>query len=148
MTTAPERRWLLVVTIGIMICSCATVAIPPSESTVSALRAYYDELQMKVTSKELTRTEARNLYYAKLEQIRPPLPDLEALLEFRRQVEATAGSAEESEARLKARESELLRKWEELAAQYAQEQRRQERLQREYERGLKDEQTPVSGRPF
>jgi hypothetical protein len=113
--------------------------IPPSESTMSILRSYKSQLDDRVASGHLNRAQARDLYYAKLMEIQPPLPGLGALLEFRKQVdvqvEAKTLSLEQADARLKARESEMLVNWEEMAARYAREQREIQRLRNEYERG-------------
>ena len=118
---------------------CATSMLPPSESTISILRSYRAQLDARVTSGHLTREQARDLYYVKLGEVRPPLPDLGELLEFRKQValqvEAKTLTPEQAEAKLTARESDMLARWEEMAARYASEQREIERLRNQYERG-------------
>lgn len=91
------------------------------------------------------------MLYAKLSEIQPPLPDLGQLLEFRKQVaaqvEAKTLTPEQAETRLASRESEMLLNWEEMAAKYAREQRTFEQIKKEQERGFKQEQMPVGGRP-
>lgn len=143
---------LMVVVLAWGAFGCATVPIPPSESTMSILRSYKSQLEDKVASGHLSRTQARDLYYGKLAEVQPPLPDLGALLEFRKQVdaqvEAKTLSLEQADARLTARESEMLANWEEMAARYAREQREFERLRQEQERGFRQQQLPVGGRPF
>ena len=122
---------------------CAMSALPPSEATMSIVRSYQDQLGSRVSSGHLTRAQARELLYAKLVEIQPPLPDLNELLEFRKQVtaqvEAKALTPEQAEARLTARESDMIVRWEEMAAKDAQEQRNVQRLQNEYERGYKNQ---------
>ena len=111
---------------------CATSMLPPSESTISILRSYRAQLDASVTSGHLSHAQARDLYYVKLGEIRPPLPDLGDLLEFRKQVAAQVETKtltpEQAEARLEARESDMLARWEMMAARYAKEQREIERL--------------------
>jgi hypothetical protein len=93
--------------------------------------------------------EARDRFYQKLEEVDPPLPALEQLLDDRRQVRAElmAGriSPEEADGRLKQRELELLARWEEMAAKYAAEQRRLEQVQRNYERDYRQERRIEEG---
>ena len=131
--------WVIVV--GLF--GCATSALPPSEATMTIVRSYQNQLDARVVSGHVTRTQARELLYAKLSEIQPPLPDLENLLEFRKQVaaevEAKTLTPAQAEARLAARESEMIARWEEMAAKYAQEQRNIQRLQNEYERGYTDQ---------
>jgi hypothetical protein len=140
--------WSMVV--GLM--GCATTAMPPSEMTVSILRSYQNELQSRVASGQLTHAQARELLYTRLEEIQPPLPDLEKLVEFRKQVEAQVAAKtlapEQAESRLAGRESEMMTRWQEMAAQYAKRQREFDRLQKEQEQGFQRQQTPVGGRPF
>lgn len=131
--------WLMVAgTVG-----CAATPLPPSEAAMSIVRSYQNQLESRVASGHLTRAQARELLYVKLNEIQPPLPDLEQLVEFRKQtaaeVEAKTLTPAQAEARLAARESEMITRWEELAAKYAQEQRNVQRLQNEYERGYKDQ---------
>jgi hypothetical protein len=93
--------------------------------------------------------EARDRYYQKLVEVDPPLPALEQLLDDRRQVKAEliAGgiSPQEADGRLKQRESEFLDRWGEMAAEYATEQRRLERQQREFERAYRQERRIEEG---
>lgn len=122
---------------------CATVPLPPSEASMSIVRSYQNQLESRVASGHLTRAQARELLYVKLGEIQPPLPDLGQLVEFRKQVaaelESKALTPAQAEARLAARESEMITRWEEMAAKYAQEQRNVQRLQNEYERGYSDQ---------
>lgn len=131
---------------------CATIPMPPSEATMSIVRSYQNQLENRVTSGHLTRAQARELLYTKLSEIQPPLPNLSELLEFRKQIEAQVEARsltpEQAESRLAARESDMLRNWEEMAAKYAQEQREFGRLQQEQERGFRQQQMPIGGRPF
>jgi len=131
--------WVIVV--GLF--GCAIPALPPSEATMTILRSYQNQLDARVASGHVTRTQARELLYVKLSEIQPPLPELGNLLEFRKQVaaevEAKMLTPEQAEARLAARESEMIARWEEMAAKYAQKQRTFQRLQNEYERGYKDQ---------
>lgn len=126
---------------------CATSALPPSEATMTILRSYQNQLDARVASGHVTRTQARELLYAKLSEIQPPLPDLGQLLEFRKQVtaqvEAKTLTPEQAETRLASRESEMLLNWEEMAAKYAREQRSFEQIKKEQERGFKQEQLPM-----
>ena len=130
---------------------CASVPTPPSETTVTALRTFHERLAKQVAAGELSPTQAQDQYYARLSEVDPPLPDLEALLEYRKQVRANLASGlvdeRQAYAQLSARESERLTRWEEMAAQYAAEQRRLERLQNEHEQGFRFQQMPVAGRP-
>jgi hypothetical protein len=130
---------------------CATGALPPSETTMSILRSYQNQLDSRVASEHLTRAQARELLYTKLGEIRPPLPGLNELLEFRKQVTAQVEvqtlTPEQAEARLAARESEMLARWEEMAAKYARDQRNFEQLKREQERGFQQEQQPMNRFP-
>ena len=127
---------------------CATVPMPPSEATMSIVRSYQNQLENRVASGHLAKAQARDLLYAKLNDIQPPLPNLNELLEFRKQIESQSLTPEQAEARLAARESEMLRNWEEMAAKYAQEQREFGRVRQEQERGFRQQQMPVGGRPF
>ena len=139
--------WVIVV--GLF--GCATSALPPSEATMTILRSYQNQLDARVASGHVTRAQARELLYAKLSEIQPPLPDLENLLEFRKQVaaevEAKALTPAQAEARLAARESEVIARWEEMADRYAREQRGFEQLKKEQERGFKQEQMPMNKPP-
>lgn len=131
--------WLMVT--GLL--GCATVPMPPSEAAMTIVRSYQNQLESRVASGHLTRAQARELLYVKLGEIQPPLPDLGQLVELRKQMAAEVDSKtlapEQAEARLTARESEMIARWEEMAAKYAQEQRNVQRLQNEYERGYKDQ---------
>ncbi len=131
--------WLLVA--GLF--GCATVPMPPSEAEMSIVRSYQNQLESRVASGHLTRAQARELLYVKLGEVQPPLPDLGQLVELRKQLEAAVESQAltpaQAEARLSARESEMIARWEEMAAQDAQKQRNVQRLQNEYERGYKDQ---------
>jgi hypothetical protein len=128
---------------------CAVKAIPPSEPTVAMLQRAYQEMRQQVASGQLSPIEARDQYYKKVAEVEPPLPELDKLQDYRRQVrdELMAGrlSLEEADSRLKARESELLSRWEEMAAQYAAEQRRLEQVQRDYERDYRQQRRIEEG---
>ena len=130
---------------------CASGPIPPSEPAIAALRTYHDEILTRVAAGELSPAQGRDLYYARLAEVSPPLPGLDNLLEYRQQVGANlaSGLVDERQAygQLAARESETLTRWEEMAAQYAAEQRRLEQLQNEHEQGFRLQQMPVAGRP-
>jgi|GEM_PF-2438316 len=130
--------WLLIGVVG-----CATMPLPPSESTMAIVRSQQNQLDARVASGHLTRTQARELLYVKLNEIQPPLPDVGQLVEFRKQVvaqmEAGTLTPEQAESQLTARESETLTRWEEMAARYAQEQRTIQRLHNEYERGYREQ---------
>jgi len=149
------NRLQLVGLVGLMVVGllgCATSAMPPSETTVSILRSYQNELQSRVASGQLTSAQARELLYTKLEGIQPPLPGLGDLVEFRKQVEAQVTAKtltpEQAESRLAGRESEMMTRWQEMAAQYARQQREFDRLNKAQEQGFQRQQTPVGGRPF
>ena len=128
---------------------CAAKTLPPSEPTVVLLQGAYKEMRAVVDSGLTPPMEARDRFYQKLVEVDPPLPALEQLLDDRRQVRAElmAGgiSPAEADGRLKQRESELLGRWEEMAAEYATEQRRLERQQREYERAYRQERRIEEG---
>jgi hypothetical protein len=130
---------------------CATGALPPSEATMTILRSYQNQLDARVASGHLTRAQARELLYAKLNEIQPPLPDLGQLVEFRKQVaaqvEARTLTPEQAEDRLAFRESEMMARWEEVAAKYARDQRNFEQIKREQERGRQQEQQPMNRFP-
>lgn len=115
---------------------------------MTILRSYQNQLDARVASGHVTRAQARELLYAKLNEIQPPLPELGNLLEFRKQVaaevEAKALTPAQAEARLAARESEMIARWEEMAARYAREQRGFEQLKKEQERGFQQEQLPMN----
>jgi hypothetical protein len=138
--------------VALSLLGCATGALPPSEATMSILRSYQNQLESRVASGHLTRTQARELLYTKLGEIQPPLPDLEKLVELRKrveaQVEAKTLTPEQAESRLAGRESEMMARWEAMAAQYAKQQRAFDRLQKEQESGFQRQQMPVGGRPF
>jgi hypothetical protein len=80
-------KWLVAVGLS----GCAMSALPPSEATITILRSYQNQLDSRAASGHLTRAQARDLLYAKLGEIQPPLPDLGNLLEFRKQVESQVG---------------------------------------------------------
>jgi hypothetical protein len=128
---------------------CAVKSIPPSEPSVAMLQRNYELMRELVASGQVSPMEARDQFYKKLVEVEPPLPGLDALLDDRRQVkdELAAGrlSLEEADNRLKARESEMLSRWEETAAQYAAEQRRLEKLQRDYERDFQQQRRIEEG---
>ncbi len=137
-------RGIVVLAILLVVGACATGPLPPSESTMSIVRSYRDQLDARVASGHLTSAQARDLYYAKLGDIQPPLPGLQELQDFRKQVTAQADSGaltpEQAESRLKSKESEMLARWEEMAAKYAQDQRNMERMHGEFERGYRQQQ--------
>src|SRR5437868_10325698 len=54
--------------------SCASGPIPPSEPTIAALRTYHDEILKRVATGELSPAQGRDLYYARLAEVSPPLP--------------------------------------------------------------------------
>ena len=128
---------------------CTTSRLPPSESTMSILRSYRIQLEVRVASGQLTRVQARDLYYVKLDEVRPRLPDLGELVEFRKQVQSRvqtkALTPARAEALLEARESDMLVRWEETAVQYASEQRQIERLRQQYERGYWEQKQVEQG---
>ncbi len=128
---------------------CAANPLPPSEPTVVLLQGAYKEMRTMVDSGQMPPIEARDRFYQKLVEVDPPLPALDQLLDDRRQVRAElmAGgiSPAEADTRLKQRESELLNRWEEMAAQYAIEQRRLERQQLQYERDYRQERRIEEG---
>jgi hypothetical protein len=102
-----------------------------------------------VDSGQMSPIEARDRFYQKLVEVDPPLPALDQLLDDRWQVRAElmAGriSPQEADGRLKQRETELLGQWEEMAAQYAAEQRRLEQVQRDYERDYRQQRRIEEG---
>ena len=128
---------------------CAVKPIPPSEPTIAMLHRAYQEMRQQVASGQVSPIEGRDQYYKKLAEVEPPLPELDKLEDYRRQVrdELMAGrlGLEEADSRLNARESELLSRWEEMAAQYAAEQRRLEQVQRDYERDYRQERRIEEG---
>lgn len=138
--------------IGACLIGCTTVAVPPSESTMATVRSYQKQLEAKVASGQLTRAQARDLLYAKLAEIQPPLADLNELLEFRKQIasklEAKMVGPEEAEALLAARESAMLSRWEAMAAKYDREEREFERIRQMQDRGFREEQAPMMRPPI
>ena len=80
------------------------------------------------------------MYYAKVEAIQPPLPGLDSLKELRAQLAGRVAAGhltrEQAESSLSAMELDLLKRWEDMAARYAQEQREIQRLRDEHEQGL------------
>jgi hypothetical protein len=119
---------------------CATAPPPPSESIIPILRAYHRDLVASISSGASTSDQARDAYYAKLEAIQPPLPDLDSLKELRAQLAGRVASGhltqEQAESSLHARELDLLKRWKDMAAQYATEQREIRRFRDEHEEGL------------
>lgn len=137
---------------GLVLCSlwgCATPPPPPSESTMTLLRSYRAQLDDRVATGHLSKTQARDLLYGKLTEVQPPLPDLAQLLEFRKQVEgqvqAKTLSPDQGEGMLKARESEMLSRWQQMAAQDAAQQREIEKMRQQYERGYWDQKQIEQG---
>ena len=128
---------------------CAMKPVPPSEPTVAMLQRDYEQMRELVASGQVSPIEARDQYYKKLSEVEPPLPELDTLQNSRRQVrdELMAGrlSPEEADSRLKQRESELLNRWAETAAEYAAEQRRLEQVQRDYERDFSQQRRIEEG---
>ena len=144
--------WSAGVLIAVLtIFGCASTPMPPSEATVAALRNNHDEMVRLVASGQLSPEQARDQYYSKLGSVDPPLPGLDALIEYRRQLKDQIASGQfapgQAAAQLSAREGEMLARWEEMAARYAAEQRRLQKLQSEHERGFRLEQMPVVGKP-
>lgn len=127
---------LLLVGLG----GCVTTAQTPSQSTIAVLRVYHHDLIASVSSGKLTSGQARDVYYAKVEAIQPPLPDLDSLKELRAQLAGRVAAGhltrEQAESSLSAMELDLLKRWEDMAARYAQEQREIQRLRDEHEQGL------------
>jgi C4-dicarboxylate-specific signal transduction histidine kinase len=122
----------------IMVPACASPPVP-TEPTVESLRTSYRQLSEMVRAGQITPQQAREKYYQKLNDVAPNLPGLTALIAFRQKVaeEVAVGqlTAEEAHARLTARESDLLDRWEKMAAEYAAEQRRVEEQHNQYEQG-------------
>lgn len=120
--------------------SCATAPPPPSESIIPVLRAYHRDLVASISSGASTSDQARDAYYAKLEAIQPPLPDLDSLKEWRaqlaRQIAAGQLTQKQAESSLHARELDLLKRWEDMAARYEAEQREIQRFRSDHEEGL------------
>lgn len=146
------RRFWRGVVVGLALLSvvgCATSQPPPSDSTMTMLRSYRANLENGVATGQLTKRQARDLLYGKLGEVRPPLPNLGQLLEFRKQVEsqeqAKALSSDQAETILEARESEMLFRWEEMASRAAVEQREIDELRKEYERGRWNEKQLEQG---
>ena len=119
---------------------CTTAPQPPSESLVPVLRAYHRAFVSSMTSGASTSDQARDAYYAKLEAIQPPLPGLDSLKELRAQLAGRIAAGqltrEQAESSLSSRELNLLRRWEDMAAQYATEQREIQRFRDAQEEGL------------
>lgn len=119
---------------------CATTSPPPSESMIAVLRAQHRDLIASISSGTSTSDQARDAYYAKMEAIHPPLPDLDSLKELRAQLAGRVASGhltrEQAESSLSAREVDLLKRWANRAAQYANEQHEIQRLRDEHEEGL------------
>ena len=119
---------------------CATASPPPSESMIAVLRAQHRNLVAGISPGKPPSDQARDAYYATMEAIRPPLPDLDSLKEFRAQLaeRVAAGhlTREQAESILSAREVDLLKRWANRAAQYANEQHEIQRLRDEHEEGL------------
>jgi hypothetical protein len=121
-----------------MLPGCASPPVP-TEPTVESLRTSYRQLSELVRSGQITPEQARDQYYKKLNDVAPNLPGLAALIAFRQkaaeQVAAGQLTPEEAHARLTGRETELLDRWEKMAAEYAAEQRRVQQQQNQYEEG-------------
>ena len=119
---------------------CATTSPPPSESMIAALRAQHRDLIASISSGKSTSDQARDAYYAKMEAIQPPLPDLDSLKELRAQLAGRVAAGhltrEQAASSLSAREVNLLKLWASRAAQYANEQHEIQRLRDEHEEGL------------
>ena len=119
---------------------CATTSPPPSESIIAVLRAQHRDLIASISSGKSTSGQARDAYYAKMEAIQPPLPDLDSLKELRAQLAGRVAAGhltrEQAESSLRARELDLLTRWEDMAARYAAEQREIQRFRNEHEDGL------------
>ena len=128
---------------------CAMKPVPPSEPTIAMLQRAYEEMREQVAAGKVSPIEARDLYYKKLAEVEPPLTGLDGLLDDRRQVrdELMLGrlSPAQADSRLKERESELLTHWAETAAEYAAEQRRLEKVQRDYERDFSQQKRIEEG---
>lgn len=93
-----------------------------------------------VSSGKLTSSQARDLFYTKMETAQPPLPNLDSLKDLRNQlagqIEARHLTHEQAESILSASERDMLKRWEDMAARYAKEQREIQQLRDEYEEGL------------
>lgn len=134
------RLGVLVSLLFVGLDGCATAPPPPSESLIPVLRAYHRHLVASMSSGASTSDQARDAYYAKLEAIHPPLPDLASLKELRAQLAGRVAAGhltrEQAESSLNAGELDLLKRWEDMAARYATEQREIQRFRDEYEEGL------------
>jgi len=75
---------------------CASGPIPPSEPTIAALRTYHDEILKRVAAGELSPAQGRDLYYARLAEVSPPLPGLDNLRCGLRRSSATTAASEPS----------------------------------------------------
>jgi polyhydroxyalkanoate synthesis regulator phasin len=121
-----------VVTVG-----CASAPVPLSETTLAALQSYHDEMEKLATSGQMSPDQAQERYYTKLQAVQPPLPGLDELLQYRRQIAAKVSTGELTQAQARAnlsdRERLFLERWRELAAQYAAQQRQVEQAQSDYE---------------
>src|SRR5438132_5045259 len=110
--TAMQRAGLVGWLIIAVLSGCAAGVLPPSESTITILQSYRNQLDSRVASGHLTRAQARDLLYAKLVEIQPPLPNLGDLVEFRKRVEAQVEdkvlTPEQAEAKLASHESEMM----------------------------------------
>jgi hypothetical protein len=128
---------------------CAAKTLPPSEATVAGLKAYRDEIARLVAAGEVSPGQGRDRFYARLAEVKPALPGLDEFLEYRSQLRVQVPSGQLNEERantlLSQREAEMLSRWEEMAAQYAAEQRRLEQIQRDYERDYVQERRIEEG---
>jgi len=138
--------------VAVWLLGCSTTLLPPSEATMAVVRSYKTQRDSMVASGQLSPAQARDMYYARLGEIQPPLPELDGLVAFRKQIAAQVASGaltpEKAEERLTSRESEMLTRWEEMSAKYSREQREFDKLQQEQQRGFQQQQMPVGGRPF
>jgi len=134
------RLGVLVSLLFVGLDGCATAPPPPSESLIPVLRAYHRDLVTSISSGASTPDQARDAYYAKLETIHPPLPDLKSLKELRAQLAGRVAAGhltrEQAESSLRAGELDLLKRWEGMAARDATEQREIQRFRSDHEEGL------------
>jgi hypothetical protein len=104
---------------------------------MAALQGYHDEMERLATSGQMSPDQAQERYYIKLLEVQPPLPDLDELLQYRRQIAAKVAAGELTQAQARAnlsdRERLFLERWRELAVQYAAQQRQVEQAQSDYE---------------
>lgn len=136
------RMWLVGLGAVMMLwgaSGCAMSPPAPSEASMTMLRSYRVQLENRVATGHLTKGQARDLLYGKLAEVQPPLPNLGDLLQFRKQVDtqvqAKALPPDQGETILEARETEMLFRWEEMAARDAANQREIDKIRQQYERG-------------